>query len=123
MIRRPPRSTRTDTLFPYTTLFRSGLIRGRLTKTLVVEAYSMSPWRKHRWHSSPYWAFLEIFIVACFGGWLAIRGLIDPYLSSATGGREHRSEENTSEIQSLIRFSYAVSCLNKQILIPSLNKP
>src|SRR3546814_15732187 len=89
MIRRPPRSTRTDTLFPYTTLFRSGLIRGRLTKTLVVEAYSMSPWRKHRWHSSPYLAFLEIFIVACFGGWLAIRGFIDPYPSSAIGGREH----------------------------------
>src|SRR3546814_7245449 len=72
MIRRPPRSTRTDTLFPYTTLFRS-------------------PWQSsssgHMTISPP------ISVMAC---------------------HDRRSEEHTSELQSLMRISYAVFCLKKK---------
>src|SRR3546814_7837031 len=81
MIRRPPRSTRTDTLFPYTTLFRSYL----------------DPLSRAR---------------------------IAPLRSSAVGDAERtetdeanlstRSEEHTSELQSLMRISYAVFCLKKK---------
>src|SRR3546814_9866815 len=74
MIRRPPRSTRTDTLFPYTTLFRS------LSSTL-----------------------LDIFVT--------------PAIFFKYGKRSMdklRSEEHTSELQSLMRISYAVFCLKKK---------
>src|SRR3546814_8385034 len=92
MIRRPPRSTRTDTLFPYTTLFRA-LGRGRS--------------RTARGLSVP--------------GWLGGRfpegaGARPPRLPA--GGRKRaggaRSEEHTSELQSLMRTSYAVFCLKKK---------
>src|SRR3546814_1324918 len=82
MIRRPPRSTRTDTLFPYTTLFRS-----------------------HQ--------FREIVLVhrPCrLGGGRDGRGA-----GRGAGNRRHRSEEHTSELQSLMRISYAVFCLKKKI--------
>src|SRR3546814_5007802 len=82
MIRRPPRSTRTDTLFPYTTLFRS--VSGR----------QMGP--HHRAQSQrgfPYHA-------ACAA----------PHEAAEMG----RSEEHTSELQSLMRISYAVFCLKKK---------
>src|SRR3546814_17711316 len=75
MIRRPPRSTRTDTLFPYTTLFRSR----RCRKT--------GAQRRRGGRSRP-----------C--QWPPIR--------------RTRSEEHTSELQSLMRISYAVFCLNKK---------
>src|SRR3546814_13828654 len=83
MIRRPPRSTRTDTLFPYTTLFRSH-IRGRC----VLPGAGPHPDLKRRQARSRNWA-----ASAC--GW-------------------HRSEEHTSELQSLMRISYAVFCLKKK---------
>src|SRR3546814_10199785 len=72
MIRRPPRSTRTDTLLPYTTLFRS--ITGL--------------------HSRRHEAELR--------------------LRAAENNLERRSEEHTSELQSLMRISYAVFCLKKK---------
>src|SRR3546814_4503893 len=78
MIRRPPRSTRTDTLFPYTTLFRSG--RG------VVSADGAEP--------------AKVSIVG------------DNVIEVAVGN--DRSEEHTSELQSLMRISYAVFCLKKK---------
>src|SRR3546814_8040097 len=89
MIRRPPRSTRTDTLFPYTTLFRSAPLparrlrpgrypdRGQAPPTRVSDR-SASPRRTRRTH------------------------------------RRVRSEEHTSELQSLMRISYAVFCLKKK---------
>src|SRR3546814_5610981 len=95
MIRRPPRSTRTDTLFPYTTLFRS-LARNRIGPG----------------HIAP---FDHRDIGA--GTFEHDHG-IDRYLSA--GGiadfarRAPRSEEHTSELQSLMRNSYAVFCLNKK---------
>src|SRR3546814_17358732 len=86
MIRRPPRSTRTDTLFPYTTLFRS---------------------------EGPYCA-------VCHDMWLSPSYAIvafTPFIQDrARIARGTRSEEHTSELQSLMRISYAVFCLKKKIL-------
>src|SRR3546814_6393089 len=108
MIRRPPRSTRTDTLFPYTTLFRSFIVM------------------RHNEHEVP--AFLK---------WaeelgVDIANVIDPcvrnmfegyaylpenrkywYYDEAAFEQGVRSEEHTSELQSLMRISYAVFCLKK----------
>src|SRR3546814_4492407 len=91
MIRRPPRSTRTDTLFPYTTLFRS------------------SHWRQHSSIVS-----MTLFVRHTQQ---QIRQLTHDYRSSHTKAwDEHgnRSEEHTSELQSLMRISYAVFCLKKK---------
>src|SRR3546814_1209838 len=84
MIRRPPRSTRTDTLFPYTTLFRSHLRLGQggMTAIAVVEGRSERGRRP---------------------------------------ARAGRSEEHTSELQSLMRSSYAVFCLKKKKKRQSIN--
>src|SRR3546814_8055437 len=83
MIRRPPRSTRTDTLFPYTTLFRS--IRGSSAKLARSKA--------RRYLTKP-------------SG--------DRAKKIAPRSGEGRSEEHTSELQSLMRISYAVFCLKKK---------
>src|SRR3546814_1967620 len=94
MIRRPPRSTRTDTLFPYTALFRS--------------ARSASPpalFRRRR---------LGVrFLFGTIGA--DHHGLEDRALEDGAAGdrRDGRSEENTSELQSLMSTSYAVICLKK----------
>src|SRR3546814_6303710 len=82
MIRRPPRSTRTDTLFPYTTLFRSGCL-------IVMRSDRQDDPSKPK---------LEAMRKAA---------------SQFTGERP-RSEEHTSELQSLMRISYAVFCLKKK---------
>src|SRR3546814_1011064 len=82
MIRRPPRSTRTDTLFPYTTLFRSVL--GAIPLALASGAGAEA---RHQI------------------GWVIVGGM-----SFGTA----RSEEHTSELQSLMRISYAVFCLKKK---------
>src|SRR3546814_4834292 len=89
MIRRPPRSTRTDTLFPYTTLFRSGFQRpeGNSGET----PFGAKKGRSRRGRPL--------------------------FPSNPGGGRKAvppgRSEEHTSELQSLMRISYAVFCLKK----------
>src|SRR3546814_2552207 len=81
MIRRPPRSTRTDTLFPYTTLFRSTDTAEFRDAGLVIEAATENEEIKNR-----------------------------------------RSEEHTSELQSLMRISYAVFCLKKKKQTPRLRQ-
>src|SRR3546814_5443980 len=95
MIRRPPRSTRTDTLFPYTTLFRSvlDLIGNALHR--AVEAIDRNK------------ADGRIFRTVAVGGDIAL---------AERDGEFHtnRSEEHTSELQSLMRISYAVFCLKKK---------
>src|SRR3546814_9870581 len=94
MIRRPPESTRTDTLFPYTTLFRSpapqrdGGRRGRLIFAMDATASREPTWDR-----------------AC-----RLQGEMFKE-TAALGGR---SEEHTSELQSLMRISYAVFCLIKK---------
>src|SRR3546814_3491542 len=85
MIRRPPRSTRTDTLFPYTTLFRSARYTGKV------------PGRGHR-------IIVEVAASAPASGYATATG--EPL-------EWERSEEHTSELQSLMRISYAVFCLQK----------
>src|SRR3546814_2721240 len=80
MIRRPPRSTRTDTLFPYTTLFRSE----RVGCDACERAFDLSP------------------VASLYRRGLRLCRL------------QHRSEEHTSELQSLMRISYAVFCLKKK---------
>src|SRR3546814_5480628 len=82
MIRRPPRSTRTDTLFPYTTLFRSpgfcwGGVLGNCERTAKYQSHHRKILQYHLGHFD-------------------------------------RSEEHTSELQSLMRISYAVFCLKKK---------
>src|SRR3546814_3990437 len=84
MIRRPPRSTRTDTLFPYTTLFRSQLNqRQRRQSAFLVPVEQLAHGRQRR-------------------------------LAVARQHQRRRSEEHTSELQSLMRISYAVFCLKKK---------
>src|SRR3546814_5401218 len=94
MIRRPPRSTRTDTLFPYTTLFRSPtLVRVRRNGGGAVMDASHGRFSRHE----------------------ARRVLSDEeWTSLAAAVAEARSEEHTSELQSLMRISYAVFCLKKK---------
>src|SRR3546814_2698985 len=98
MIRRPPISTRTDTLFPYTTLFRSGYITllgldarrevVRLTISSRAEALRLARSRANAGYTSE--------------------------LELRQAEAEYRSEEHTSELQSLMRISYAVFCLKKK---------
>src|SRR3546814_4602121 len=97
MIRRPPRSTRTDTLFPDTTLFRSVrfLLEGVQIRHLQ--------WPSDLWSSSERGAARKF-------GQLRDRRQI-PVLGSP---RHSRSEEHTSELQSLMRISYAVFCLKNK---------
>src|SRR3546814_7306566 len=104
MIRRPPRSTRTDTLFPYTTLFRS-VFGGCHACAVDKESRGF----------------------VCHVPAMANRPLPFPDDDPATrarqalararadlAGRSDRSEEHTSELQSLMRISYAVFCLKKK---------
>src|SRR3546814_3750659 len=94
MIRRPPRSTRTDTLFPYTTLFRSTPGRqGRYfpaqgTGASMPDKIAIKP---VTWTRATQFAIITMAVIAVA-----------------------RSEEHTSELQSLMRISYAVFCLKKK---------
>src|SRR3546814_4021720 len=106
MIRRPPRSTRTDTLFPYTTLFRSfRSSENQLTKCfcrfarsrhdVVNVSASFGPLQSSSWDGSLTQPFFHSHFWHCTM-------------------HNHRSEEHTSELQSLMRISYAVFCLKKK---------
>src|SRR3546814_7913383 len=98
MIRRPPRSTRTDTLFPYTTLFRSPADdRADAARGLVALAVA-----------EPGAAGLAVAAVAV-GAAAGRAGAL-----AAAEAAAARSEEHTSELQSLMRISYAVFCLKKK---------
>src|SRR3546814_9582049 len=95
MIRRPPRSTRTDTLFPYTTLFRSGWKEGAVIGDQQQdEAANDQDCPLCFSHESPLTQFAP--------------------LPDHAANNEERSEEHTSELQSLMRISYAVFCLKKK---------
>src|SRR3546814_1845004 len=148
MIRRPPRSTRTDTLFPYTTLFRSMVLEvmGRDAGHIAIHAavaggadiclipelpYSLDGvTRKLREVKASGRAFALVVVAEAvrtvdgqpighrsadglvrYGGigqWLAER------IETLLGADSRRSEEHTSELQSLMRISYAVFCLKKK---------
>src|SRR3546814_1072893 len=100
MIRRPPRSTRTDTPFPYTTLFRSGRLSGA---ALADEARAAGP----RGGEQP-------ALARGRGRSRMLRDRPRDGLPSACPRMSRRSEEHTSELQSLMRISYAVFCLKKK---------
>src|SRR3546814_2365330 len=100
MILRPPRSTRTDTLFPYTTLFRS---HGQHFATNfnpeinIREVTAVARrWENGDWVESPPLSHKQTFDF------------------DQVGPKNMRSEEHTSELQSLMRISYAVFCLKKK---------
>src|SRR3546814_5035432 len=100
MIRRPPRSTRTDTLFPYTTLFRSkGL--GTIAENTQKELAEL----RDAWGMGKF-AALVLGTLAAGGSYLL--SLVGSFACPG------RSEEHTSEPQSLMRISYAVFCLKKK---------
>src|SRR3546814_10101940 len=91
MIRRPPRSTRTDTRFPYTTLFRSGVMTAAMKQDRVAVPGTANGCAQ------------RVHIGLPVGGRVAeLQNL-------------QRSEEHTSELQSLMRISYAVFCLKKKL--------
>src|SRR3546814_4782009 len=106
MIRPPPRSTRTDTLFPYPTLFRSDQ---------SPDPCRCRPSRRHHDMES---ALLQRIVgqnyleLARRDGGRGDEGRKDDHAEAGTGG--FRSEEHTSELQSLMRTSYAVFCLKKK---------
>src|SRR3546814_2412589 len=105
MIRRPPRSTRTDTLFPYTTLFRSS---DRRADRIVPARRS-----RDRARTATRSRGLHRLLAATAQG--RAPGDLHRGEQGAGGGRlDARSEEHTSELQSLMRISYAVFCLTKK---------
>src|SRR3546814_3107717 len=150
MIRRPPRSTRTDTLFPYTTLFRShalghfgwdvtgavaidvGSSTGGFTDVLlqkgaakvfaVDSGTNQLAWKLRRdprvvVHEKTNARYLTpdivtepVDLVVCDASFIGLAKVLDTALDFATP----RSEEHTSELQSLMRISYAVFCLKKK---------
>src|SRR3546814_7193827 len=93
MIRRPPRSTRTDTLFPYTTLFRSLAV---LLAAFVLTTVAALGWLVG--------SLVAIIVALEYGAIARV-----PFVRKSS----QRSEEHTSELQSLMRNSYAVFCLKQ----------
>src|SRR3546814_6239615 len=123
MIRRPPRSTRTDTLFPYTTLFRSlkldGLIPQRLRDGIERPFRARRPVIDQTANHRRAMADIEVAVEArrCdrvdHGHGKRVRGArVEP--RPVLQHPRPRSEEHTSELQSLMRISYAVFCLKKK---------
>src|SRR3546814_7760420 len=116
MIRRPPRSTRTDTLFPYTTLFRSDAIKRNLKPPMG----ALSQYKQNGAESDPDAMYRALVLY-----WTAVRDTFpdawgkppsQSRLMHSAGIRAMaaRSEEHTSELQSLMRSSYADFCWKKQ---------
>src|SRR3546814_5221748 len=112
MIRRPPRSTRTDTLFPYTTLFRS-------KSAAASSSCKIQPYVRRRGRLGK--PTDRDIGDAGFGN--GPDG-VQPHASARLRRHAPRSEEHTSELQSLMRISYAVLCLkqnpiNNSLLVPA----
>src|SRR3546814_13124321 len=104
MIRRPPKSTRTDTLFPYPTLFRSAVVASARVDLVELDQLATAAAHQHQQGDEQHSQRLESdashhHLV------LLQAGCTLPLL---------RSEEHTSELQSLMRISYAVFCLKKK---------
>src|SRR3546814_20376445 len=103
MSRRPPKSTRTDTLFPYTTLFRLRGVDGETRRVHDLRGGDEDPVGSHCEQVVEVWVRTEVARVAVLVGAVHV-------------DQRHvqRSEEHTSELQSLMRISYAVFCLKKK---------
>src|SRR3546814_9100221 len=135
MIRRPPRSTRTDTRFPYTTLFLSHLVlagvhgvAGLALVEHLLACRGVAVLRQGRAgqgggggkgedrQGTPYGHVISPVMSHCFGGWRLVRARRPaPQQRPGQGnyGAGRRSEENTSELKSIMRNSYAVFSLKK----------
>src|SRR3546814_5052161 len=98
MIRRPPRSTRTDTLFPYTTLFRSFLL------SIPIAGLA----------AAVFGFLFGLTATRIKGFYLALTSIAAQFIFHFAVLNLPRSEEHTSELQSLMRISYAVFCLKKK---------
>src|SRR3546814_2683618 len=114
MIRRPPRSTRTDTLFPYTTLFRSNpMVYGGAMN--VAESLKQI----HFIELCDTFHIPLVFLVDIPGFMVGLQaeqaGVLRAGMRAVYVASQARSEEHTSELQSLMRNSYAVFCLKKKI--------
>src|SRR3546814_1231846 len=110
MLPRQPRSTRTATLFPYTTLFRS----------VLPSTWGGSAPDRRAW---PARSGLDVQVsVGARRGRLAPSSALDAGRQSADGAVYGRSEEHTSELQSLMRISYAVFCLQKKQIYQQNNQ-
>src|SRR3546814_4983568 len=123
MTRRPPRSTRTDTLFPYPTLFRACAERGDFACALthwhalaqsapnpprwLPEAYALALWGLGRHEQAIAWYDTAVLGTPHLGNGRVLPGR---FFNASL----YRSEEQTSELQSLMRISYAVFCLKKK---------
>src|SRR3546814_1805121 len=107
MIRRPPRSTRTDTLFPYTTLFRSNI--GTLYKELLQRRLQREVLEKARAKKANKKVQRE-------------RQALASKERRFKKKLKARSEEHTSELQSLMRISYAVFCLKKKTTTTTITR-
>src|SRR3546814_8161252 len=106
MRRRPPRSTRTDTLFPYTTLVRSGPQAIAAFKRAVAEDPDFAlAWARLSTARS------HVYVMG-----------VDSGGANLQAAETARSEEHTSELQSLMRISYAVFCLKKKNTKPQTRK-
>src|SRR3546814_9679622 len=117
MIRRPPMFTRTDTLFPYTTLFRSqaddlhGLPEAHPAQAARPRGAGKGQRSFPAGHRGRWWRRRSDHRL----GAARLRGRPEAAPPGAAGARPlHRSEEHTSELQSLMRISYAVFCLKKK---------
>src|SRR3546814_2082306 len=117
MLRRPPRSTRTDTLFPYTTLFRSHLhfavtLGNRLLDPFTGQELTAACGDA----AESLWSPAAQAQLAYRAGGLLSAGFLgrQPTHHEVMDGVDARSEEHTSELQSLMRISYAVFCLKKK---------
>src|SRR3546814_2554475 len=111
MIRRPPRSTRTDTLFPYTTRFRSDpRLFPRPSRTCGKTSNKNTCAGEVLMETRAHHVLIGLFIVILTAAAL----LLALALSKPDTNESHRSEEHTSELQSLMRISYAVFCLKKK---------
>src|SRR3546814_9649215 len=134
MIRRPPRSTRTDTLFPYTTLFRSAedkLRAGAPFRVALAHRQSAGQCHPERGYggfhpgASPSWQSDAATASGRLDRLFAFpvpRATLRALRRARLTGVQARSEEHTSELQSLMRISYAVFCLKKKIQrTPNIN--
>src|SRR3546814_4898562 len=109
MIRRPPRSTRTDTLFPYTTLFRADSTASHRAR------FGPCPPSRRGWQLKTDCADVKASFVSATTGARTAHALFSRHGYFSPTCFTERSEEHTSELQSLMRISYAVFCLKKKI--------
>src|SRR3546814_9661644 len=128
MTRRPPRTTRTDTLFPYTTLFRSSGLKDWLNRARFTGRSESTDGPRMRSGQARVQRGKKLRARQCLlrtrftdpgGGYCNVRIIGNCRFHL----RRKRSEEHTSELQSLMRISYAVFCLTKKINYPSDNQP